>query len=73
MELQMNGVSQVFTIPAHAEEMNRTDESSDAGASCFDGEETAFPLALFETSKPLFDLGMTTWFRLLATGTNADE
>lgn len=72
MELQVNGGSQVFTITAHAEEMNRTDESSVTFASCFDDEETVFPMTLFEISKPLFDLGMATWFRLLAAGTNAD-
>jgi hypothetical protein len=73
MELQMNGVPQVFTIAAQVEEVARTDESSDTCASCLDDEDAAFPLVLFESSKPLFDLGMTTWFRLLAVGTNAEE
>lgn len=63
MELQINGASQPFAIPT---EVNSADELDRVFDVCVAEDEAAFPLLLFETNKPLFDLGMATWFRLLA-------
>jgi hypothetical protein len=68
MELRVDNAPSAFTIVPGAEEKNCRDESSVLSASCCADEETVFPLALFEIDKSLFDLGMATWFRLLATG-----
>lgn len=63
MELQINSGSQAFVIPTEVDSVDELASAFEAGLA---EEETAFPLLLFETNKPLFDLGMATWFRLLA-------
>lgn len=67
MELQINGASQPFAIPT---EVNSAEELDQVFEVCVTEDEAAFPLLLFEANKPLFDLGMSAWFRLLAAGAN---
>lgn len=65
MELQVDNLARIFLVP-HA---RLTHDHDEGGLSALeDGVaevEASFPLWLFETSKPLFDLAMSQAFGLL--------